>query len=102
MTTEAQVEANRTNAQKSTGPRTAEGKAVVAQNALKHGLFAKETVIRGEDEHEFEIYREDLLQQLIPRSPVEEMLADRVVDLSWRLKRAVKDQSDTFAALYEK
>ncbi len=102
MATEAQIQANRANAQKSTGPRTPEGKEKASQNSLKHGLFARETVIRGEDEREFEIYRDDLLDQLIPGSPVEEMLADRIVGLSWRLKRAVDDQTDAFAALYEK
>ena len=49
MATEAQVAANRLNAQKSSGPRTAEGKAVVAQNAVKHGLLAREGVLRGKD-----------------------------------------------------
>ncbi len=102
MATEAQVEANRANAQKSTGPRTPEGKETASQNALKHGLFARETVIRGEDEDEFEMFRLQLLQQLTPDSPLEEVLGERVVDLSWRLKRAAKDQSEAFAALYEK
>ncbi len=50
MATEAQLAANRRNAQKSTGPRTAEGKAVVAQNAVQHGLLAREGVLRGEDD----------------------------------------------------
>ena len=49
MTTEAQIEANRANAQKSTGPRTPEGKATVAQNAVKHGLLARTAVLHGED-----------------------------------------------------
>jgi hypothetical protein len=39
-TTEAQINANRENAQKSTGPRTAEGKAASSRNGLKHGLRA--------------------------------------------------------------
>jgi hypothetical protein len=41
MTTQAQIKANRLNAQKSTGPKTAEGKAIVAQNAAKHSPFAQ-------------------------------------------------------------
>jgi hypothetical protein len=39
-TTEAQINANRENAKKSTGPRTAEGKAASSRNGLKHGLRA--------------------------------------------------------------
>jgi hypothetical protein len=102
MATEAQVAANCANAQKSTGPRTPEGKEKAAQNALKHGLFARETVIRGEDQDEFEVYREMLLGQLIADTPLEEILAARIVDLSWRLKRAVQDQEEAFVALYER
>src|SRR5512138_2216086 len=101
MTTEAQIEANRANAQKSTGPRTPEGREKAAQNALKHGLFTRETVIRGEDQQEFEEHREKLLNQLIPGTPLEEDLAERVVDLSWRLKRAARDQEKAFVALYQ-
>jgi hypothetical protein len=102
MTTEAQIQANRANAQQSTGPRTPEGKEKAAQNALKHGLFTRETVIRGEDEGEFAEHRENLLNQLIPGTPLEETLADRVVDLSWRLKRAARDQEKAFVVLYGK
>ena len=53
MSTPAQIQANRQNAQKSTGPRTPQGKAVVAQNALKHGLLARQAVIVGEDQGQF-------------------------------------------------
>ena len=66
MTSTAQVQANRSNAQKSTGPRTAEGKAVAAQNAVRHGLLAKEVVVKGEDPGEFEFYREQMLAELAP------------------------------------
>jgi len=102
MATAAQVEANRANAQKSTGPRTPEGKEQASQNALKHGLFSREAVIRGEDEDEFEMHQERLLGQLNPVGPLEEILAARIVDLAWRLKRAVQDQDEAFAALYER
>jgi len=54
MSTEAQIHANRQNAQKSTGPKTAEGKAAVSQNAVKHGLIASEAVITGENLADYE------------------------------------------------
>jgi hypothetical protein len=102
MATEAQIEANRANAQKSTGPRTPEGKAVVSRNAITHGLLARAGVLPGEDAQEFQAHREGLLQQLRPGSSLEEVLAQRIVDLSWRLQRAARDQDVAYAALYQK
>ena len=102
MATEAQIEANRANAQKSTGPRTPEGKAAVSQNAITHGLLARAGVLPGEDVQEFQAHREGLRKQLRPGSPLEEVLAQRIVDLSWRLQRAARDQELAYAALYEK
>jgi hypothetical protein len=99
MATTAQIQANRLNAQKSTGPRTAEGKERASQNAVKHGLLAREAVIQGEDPEEFEIYREGMIEELAPAGMVEEMLAERVVGLSWRLRRAERLQNAAFAAL---
>jgi hypothetical protein len=101
MATVAQIQANRLNAQKSTGPRTTEGKERASQNAVKHGLLAKEAVIQGEDPAEFEMYREGMLATLAPVGPVEAMLAERVVGLSWRLRRAERLQNVAFAALDE-
>jgi hypothetical protein len=99
MATAVQVRANRANAQKSTGPRTAEGKERASRNAVKHGLLAREAVIAGEDPEEFEVYREGMLADLAPAGPVEAMLAERVVGLSWRLRRAERLQNEAFAAL---
>ena len=88
MASVAQTLANRSNAQKSTGPRTAAGKAIVAQNAIKHGLLAQRVVVKGEDPGEFALYRERMLEDLEPMGSVEEILAERVVNLAWRLRRA--------------
>ena len=53
MSSIKQIEANRLNAEKSTGPRTTEGKSVVAANALKHGIFARSPAIVGENSFDF-------------------------------------------------
>jgi len=88
MASQAQLNANRQNALKSTGPKTAEGKAAVSQNALKHGLFAHEAVIRGESQAEFELHRQAFLAEWCPVGATECMMAERIVSLSWRLRRA--------------
>jgi hypothetical protein len=102
MATEAQIQANRSNARKSTGPCTAEGKAVVAQNAVKHGLSGRLDVIKGEDQDEFDRQREALLGELAPIGLRETMLAERVVGLSWRLQRVERMQNEVFDALLAK
>ena len=99
MATEAQILANRRNGEKSTGPRTAEGKAIVSQNAVKHGLSGRLDVIKGEDQGEFDLHREAMLGELAPAGAMESMLAERVVSLSWRLKRVERIQNEVFDAL---
>jgi hypothetical protein len=93
MSTEAQIVANRCNSKKSTGPQTVEGKAAVAKNALKHGLFAQENLIIGENQDDFDLFQEEILTELDPAGIMESMLAERIVSLSWRLKRAERMQS---------
>ncbi len=102
MTTEAQINANRANAQKSTGPRTPEGKATVAQNALKHGFWSQEVVIKGEDAEEFALFRAGLLEELAPAGLMELILAERIVSLSWRLGRAERLQITAFEKVDQK
>jgi hypothetical protein len=90
MATEAQVEANRANAQKSTGPRTPEGKAAIARNAVKHGLRARAAVLQGEDWEEYTCFREGMLEELDPDGLQARELAARIVDLTWRLRRSLR------------
>jgi hypothetical protein len=99
MATKAQIAANRRNAEKSTGPRTDEGKAAVAQNAVKHGLSGRLDVIKGEDQAEFDQHRAAFLAELAPAGAVETMLVERIVSLSWRLDRVERMQNEVFDAL---
>jgi hypothetical protein len=101
MASEAQIQANRANSRKSTGPRTADGKAAVAQNALKHGLRAEQVVIKGEDPGEFESYRDQMLGELAPDGALEAMLAERAVGLAWRLRRAEQLQAEVFDTMLD-
>lgn len=93
MATTAQILANRRNARKSTGPRTPKGKTAVAQNAVKHALTAKNETIVSESPPEFQQHRDLLLTELAPAGPMESILAERIVSLSWRLKRANRFQN---------
>ena len=99
MSTKAQILANRHNAQKSTGPCTCEGKAAASQNSVKHGLFARQSVISSENQADFCLERDRILSELAPDSPMESMLAERIVILSWRLKRVDRIQNQTIDAL---
>jgi hypothetical protein len=99
MTTEAKLIANRLNALRSTGPRTEEGKAVASQNSVKHGLLAESDVISSENQADFDLYRQQLLDELSPVSPMESILAERIVTLSWRLKRAGRFQNQAIDTL---
>jgi hypothetical protein len=80
---------NLANAEKSTGPRTPEGKARSAQNARKHGLLSKDVVLTGaESTAEFQELLERLYDQLGPEDAIEHALVDRAAACYWRLRRA--------------
>ena len=87
MSTQKQIEANRKNARNSTGPKTATGKATVAQNAIKHGLTAQKPLIPGEDPAEFDMHCQLMQDELDPQTPLETILANRIITLSWQLNR---------------
>ena len=87
MTSFNQRIANRTNAAKSTGPTTAEGKQVSAQNALSHGLMAGHVLMDGEDEEIYTALRLTLFEELAPDTMVEMQIVDRFFHLVWRSRR---------------
>jgi len=87
MMTKAKVEANRRNAQKSTGPRTPSGKAVASMNALKHGLCAHTPVVPGEDPAEFSTFAAGWVDHLQPSDPHQSSLAEQVILAAWQLRR---------------
>ncbi len=94
MATQAQILANRRNAAKSTGPKTPEGKAAVAKNATRHGLFSRYDVVISENQADFEGFRDDMLAELGPEGTIETVLAGRIVSLTWRLKRTERMQNE--------
>ena len=101
MSSQKQITANRQNAQNSTGPKTEEGKAAVSQNAIKHGLTARQDVIATESQELYDLHRHKMLIDLNPIGATEFMLAERIVSLSWRLDRAVTIQTQVTDALLE-
>jgi len=79
--------ANRANAQHSTGPKTKEGKAKVAQNASSHRIFSPFLLHEGDDETLFVSFRDKLLEDLFPQTFLELAAADRIISLHWKLRR---------------
>jgi hypothetical protein len=87
----AKIEANRCNAQLSTGPRTPEGKKVVSRNAISHGIFSQDVVLMGgdggEERGEFEALRQELYQEFQPQPFLEESLIEELASAMWRRAR---------------
>ena len=89
MSSIKQIEANRLNAGKSTGPRTTEGKSVVAANALKHGIFARSPAIVGENSFAFSDLKDALLLRFQPATPEEVSPCEQDPRLHHRSQRLV-------------
>lgn len=101
MTSLAKIEANQRNAALSTGPRTAEGKAAVARNATRHGIFAAVPVLPGESPDEWAAHRAGVVESLAPAGLLEVNLAERAALLLWRLQRLARYEAETITAAME-
>jgi hypothetical protein len=99
--TEKQLAANRRNAQKSTGPRTPEGKAVSRYNALKHGIFAKAIIPPALEPYESRADFDDLLDaleaQFAPANRMEALLVQQIAVITWRLARLYRAEAGGIA-----
>jgi hypothetical protein len=95
--TPARAAAARRNGAKSHGPKTPEGKARSAQNALRHGLCAQKFVVLGdEDAQAYAALEAAVLEELAPHGTVQRLLAGRIVRAAWRLERAERIEGEMF------
>ena len=91
--------ANRKNARKSTGPKTPAGKAASSRNAVKHGVLAATPVLPGlESPEAWEDHRTDVVKSLAPVGYIENLLAERIALIAWRLRRVVRYEVEVTTA----
>ena len=86
----SQIAANQANAQKSTGPTSAEGKQRSSLNALKTGLTGRTVLMPGEDAEAYRLHCERFEDQFQPATSEEKELVQSLADLRWRLLRCAQ------------
>ncbi len=84
MLTQAQLDANRANAQHSTGPRTEAGKQAVSQNARKHGLSSKFIPLSETERPQFEALETSLRAEINPKGALQEIVFRELVAAAWK------------------
>jgi hypothetical protein len=93
----ARAEASRRNGAKSRGPKTPEGKARAAQNALRHGMRSlRYVVLPDESAADFHALEEAMVDELAPVGAVQAVLARRVAVAAWRMARADRMEVELF------
>ena len=96
MTSLKQIEANRRNALKSTGPRSEQGKRRASRNAIRHGLTAETVVKPLEDMEDYRLFEEAIGAPYDAETAVERELILRLASLLWRLRRASSIETTLF------
>src|SRR5437899_12356743 len=96
MSSEAQIDANRRNAQKSTGPKTPEGRAAVRLNGVKHGLCAETMVLPGEKEADFNALFDAFEAEHQPETAIEAAIVRHLAMCTWRLQRVYRAETGFF------
>lgn len=88
-----QTEANRRNAQKSTGPTTAEGKARSSRNALKTGIYAENLLICDEDAEDLDALIDEYYAEYAPVTPQERFQVDTMIQCEWFCRRFTETET---------
>ncbi|MCW5978452.1 MAG: hypothetical protein KIT09_10260 [Bryobacteraceae bacterium] len=101
MSSVAQINANRRNAKKSTGPKSPQGKQRVSANAVRHGLLTASTLAAGDDPAEFQEFANQLRTEYRPANALEEIQAACIIDCLWRLRRLQQVEAGAFAPVDE-
>src|ERR1035437_7794664 len=96
MSSLKQIEANRRNALKSTGPTTPEGKERSRCNALRHGLTAETVIATLEDAEDYQAFEATVTAA---ESAVERELVLRLAKVLWRLRRATGIETAIFESV---
>jgi hypothetical protein len=96
MPSQAQIAANQQNAQYSTGPKSAEGKAAICWNAFRHGLAGTFRMLEDEDQEDFDQLRAGLLAEHQPQTPTEILLVESMAQHYWLMQRAMRLQTLCF------
>jgi hypothetical protein len=96
LTSEKKIEANRANALKSTGPKTARGKSHSRNNALKVGVHAAQGLLPGEDEEAYRDLAAGITSELEPKGMFETMIVDHIIKNFWRLTRLDRAEVELF------
>lgn len=96
MTSPARAAANAANAQVSTGPRTAEGRARSSRNALKHGLTSRDLIVREDEQEDFNDFKESLLQEIAPEGIQEMLIFNQLLRAAWNMERCQRLETDLF------
>ena len=96
MTSYRQIEANRRNALKSTGPQTEAGKLASRRNAIRHGLTAETVIGALEDAEDYKAFEAAITADCDAQSAVERELVLRLASILWRLRRATAMETGLF------
>ncbi len=95
--TDKQMQANRANAKKSTGPKSKEGKKISSRNGIIHGLYAKDFIVNSpafkENQADYDLILSGLAEELQPQGVLQEYLVRKIANCLWRSGRVVRAET---------